>query len=45
MQDENISRILAKDEINQLDNLLVPALSKKYPNFDKSHFPQVFHQT
>lgn len=35
MQDENISRILAKDEINQLDNLLVPALSKKYPNFDK----------
>ena len=35
MQDENISRILAKDEINQLDSLLVPALSKKYPNFDK----------
>ena len=35
MGDENISRILAKDEIIQLDSLLVPALSKKYPNFEK----------
>lgn len=35
MADEVISRILAKFEIDQLDNLLVPHLSKKYPNFEK----------
>jgi predicted transcriptional regulator/GNAT superfamily N-acetyltransferase len=35
MVEEVISRILAKSEIDQLDNLLVPHLSKKYPNFEK----------
>ena len=35
MVEEVISRILAKSEIDQLDNLLVPHLSKKYPNFGK----------
>jgi predicted transcriptional regulator/GNAT superfamily N-acetyltransferase len=36
MVDEGIiSRILAKSEIDQLDNLLVPNLSEKYPNFEK----------
>jgi predicted transcriptional regulator/GNAT superfamily N-acetyltransferase len=35
MIEEVISRILAKSEIDQLDNLLVPHLSEKYPNFEK----------
>ena len=35
MVDEVISRILAKSEINQLDNLLVPHLSRRYPNFEE----------
>ena len=35
MVEEVISRILAKSEIAQLDDLLVPHLSKKYPNFEK----------
>lgn len=36
MDDESIiSRILSKSEIAQLDSLLVPHLSKKYPNFEK----------
>lgn len=36
MVDEGIiSRILSKSEINQLDNLLMPNLSKRYPNFEK----------
>jgi predicted transcriptional regulator/GNAT superfamily N-acetyltransferase len=35
MVEEVISRILAKSEIDQLDNLLVPHLSKKYPDFEK----------
>ncbi|MDO8725403.1 MAG: GNAT family N-acetyltransferase [Candidatus Methanoperedens sp.] len=36
MVDEGIiSRILSKSEIDQLDNLLVPNLSKRYPNFEK----------
>lgn len=35
MVEEVISRILAKSEIAQLDELLVPHLSKKYPNFEK----------
>ena len=35
MVDEVISRILAKSEINQLDNLLVPHLSTRYPNFEE----------
>lgn len=30
-----ISRILTKPEIDQLDNLLMPHLSKRYPNFEK----------
>lgn len=34
MTEEIISRILAKSEIYQLDELLVPHLSKKYPNFE-----------
>lgn len=35
VEEEIISRILAKSEIVQLDSLLVPHLSKKYPNFEK----------
>ncbi|MDI6655518.1 MAG: GNAT family N-acetyltransferase [Candidatus Hydrothermarchaeota archaeon] len=35
MAAEVISRILSKSEIEQLDSLLVPHLSKKYPNFEK----------
>jgi predicted transcriptional regulator/GNAT superfamily N-acetyltransferase len=35
MIEDVISRILAKSEIDQLDNLLVPHLSEKYPNFEK----------
>jgi len=36
MVDEGIiSRILSKSEIDQLDNLLVPNLSKRYPDFEK----------
>jgi predicted transcriptional regulator/GNAT superfamily N-acetyltransferase len=35
MVEEVISRILAKAEIDQLNNLLVPHLSEKYPNFEK----------
>lgn len=34
MTEEIISRILAESEINQLDDLLVPTLNKKYPNFE-----------
>jgi len=35
MVNEVISRILSRSEIEQLDNLLVPYLSKNYPNFEK----------
>lgn len=35
VEEEIISRILAKSEIDQIDNLLVPNLSKRYPNFEK----------
>ena len=34
MTEEIISRILVESEINQLDDLLVPHLSEKYPNFE-----------
>lgn len=35
VEESIISRILSKSEIDQLDNLLVPNLSKRYPNFEK----------
>ncbi|MCX9024999.1 MAG: GNAT family N-acetyltransferase [Candidatus Methanoperedens sp.] len=35
VEEEIISRILAKYEIDQLDNLLVPHLSSQYPNFEQ----------
>ncbi|KKG72993.1 GNAT family N-acetyltransferase [Methanosarcina mazei] len=34
-EDNLISRILSESEISQLDTLLVPHLSKKYPNFEE----------
>lgn len=35
VEEVTISRILTKPEIDQLDNLLMPHLSKRYPNFEK----------